>query len=191
MSNGFWDDGFCLIPGLFDARQCALLKQGIEQAAPFGTQEREGIAEAVGSFNQYKPVLGEILSQQALARIAACVGRPLLPTFSRWRIYERGMELTRHRDRKACEVAVSVTIHSEGVDADWPLELTDLHGVDHAPMLAPGDALVYQGGNVAHWRIPFAGDRHYQLFLFYVLADGDRADRAYDLPPGGADDSGK
>jgi hypothetical protein len=185
VTNAFWDNGFYLIPGLFDARQCALLKQGIEQAAPFGTQEREGIAEAVGSFNQYKPLLGEILSRHAQARIEACVARPLLPTFSRWRIYERGMELTRHIDRKACEVAVSVTIYSEGGDADWPLEFTDLHGIDHAAMLAPGDALIYQGGTIPHWRAPFAGDRQYQLFLFYVLADGDRADRAFDQPPGG------
>jgi hypothetical protein len=39
---------------------------------------------------------------------------------------------------------------------------------------------VYQGCRIPHWREPFAGERQYQVFLHYVIEDGERADHAFD-----------
>ena len=35
-----------------------------------------------------------------------------------------------------------------------------------------GDAVIYKGCELAHWRNDFEGDWHAQVFLHYVNADG-------------------
>jgi hypothetical protein len=183
MTNRFWDDGFCLLPGLINLDQLHLLRAGIEASERHGKLRLAHNGAQHGSHNQYKPLPGELILRQIMPRLEEATGRRLSPTYSFWRIYETGMDLKPHRDRNSCEVSVSVPIHSEPANADWPLCLTDLSGVDHAPSLPPGCGLLYQGCRVKHWREPFAGQRQYQLFLHYVIADGDNAILAQDRKP--------
>ena len=44
----------------------------------------------------------------------------------------------------------------------------------------PGDALLYRGIELPHWREAFDGDRMAQVFLHYVDRDGPHRDWAYD-----------
>ncbi|MGH8427559.1 MAG: SEC-C metal-binding domain-containing protein [Gammaproteobacteria bacterium] len=46
--------------------------------------------------------------------------------------------------------------------------------------LPPGDALVYRGGLLPHWRERFEGRCWVQLFLHYVRRDGVFADCRFD-----------
>jgi hypothetical protein len=46
--------------------------------------------------------------------------------------------------------------------------------------LAPGDALLYLGRELEHWRRPYTGRFHAQLFLHYVDAEGPDAVLAFD-----------
>ena len=46
--------------------------------------------------------------------------------------------------------------------------------------MAPGDALVYQGTRVAHWREPWDGITQAQVFLHYVRSDGPYSQQALD-----------
>lgn len=46
--------------------------------------------------------------------------------------------------------------------------------------LEPGDALIYLGSRMKHWREPYEGERQYQMFLHYVFKDGKYADLAFD-----------
>ena len=39
-------------------------------------------------------------------------------------------------------------------------------------LLEEGDAVLYKGTEVPHWREEFQGDWHSQIFLHYVKADG-------------------
>lgn len=102
-----------------------------------------------------------------------------MPAYAFWRIYETGAELRRHKDRNACEVSASLPVFAVP-DEPWPIHVRDLHGDETGVSLDPGDAIVYQGCRVPHWREPFTGERQYQVFLHYVIKGGDHADRAFD-----------
>jgi hypothetical protein len=180
MSADFWADGYSIAPELIDADQLKLLRAGMDVSARKGQLRIANNGVQQGSHNEYKPLPGELVMRQVMPRLEEIVGRPLAPTYSFWRIYEKGMNLKPHRDRNACEISVSVTIHAEPADTMWPLFLTDLSGQDHAPPLHPGDGLLYQGCAIKHWREPFAGARQYQLFLHYVIADGEKAELTFD-----------
>jgi hypothetical protein len=104
----------------------------------------------------------------------AC-GRPLLPTYAYARLYLRGAALPRHRDRDAAEVAATIHVGSAGKPPP-PIRFAP----DIAIAQSVGDAVVYLGDQIEHWREPFDGDDFGQVFLNYVLADGERTSRLHD-----------
>jgi hypothetical protein len=184
MTASFWETGFAVIPNLVAPDQLAFVRAAMDLAERLGSLHIADNAVQQGSHNQYKPLAGELILQNVRSRLEQIVDRPLLPTYSFIRIYEAGMALKVHRDRPACEISVSVPIHSDPASHDWPLRVTDLGGMDHAPPQPPGTGLLYQGCRVKHWREPLVGARQYQLFLHYVLADGDHAALAGDCKHG-------
>jgi hypothetical protein len=183
MSGDFWTNGYCLVPGLINAKQRALIQAGMEASEQGDRMHGADNKVQQGALDEYKPLPAELVARNVMPQLEAAIGRPLLPTYSFWRIYSTGMELKPHRDRNSCEISVSVPIHSIGTQVPWPLCLKDLNGVEQAPPLAPGDGLLYQGCKVKHWRTPFQGTRQYQLFLHYVIADGANANLAFDQRP--------
>jgi len=104
-----------------------------------------------------------------LPDVESASGCALLPTYSYARLYLQGQALPRHRDRAACEIAV--TVHLGSADRQPPpLRFAP----DVSVSQRPGDAVVYFGDRLEHWREPFEGTNFAQLFLNYVRADGER-----------------
>ena len=100
-------------------------------------------------------------------------GLKLLPTYSFWRMYTKGGELTRHKDRPSCEISVTVMIGSGG--ESWPIYMGE------KPIeMEPGDAVTYLGCDIWHERKPFKGDWHAQSFMHYVDKNGPHADEVMD-----------
>lgn len=125
----------------------------------------------------YDPVMEELLhrltpSIEALARTA------LFPTYAFFRIYRTGASLPRHADRGACEISLTLNL---GYDASgpWPFFVSTADG-ERALLLEPGDAVLYHGVEVEHWREPFDGRHCAQAFLHYVDQHGKYAERRYD-----------
>ena len=102
-------------------------------------------------------------------KLEKAIGRKLYNTYYYDRFYYPGQELTRHADRDACEISVSVHVSTnlEGKDADWPFWIktpdtyTDktkatvlVPGENRSLVLKPGDGLVYKGCERPHWRDP-------------------------------------
>jgi hypothetical protein len=108
-------------------------------------------------------------------------GLRLLPTYSYFRLYKHGDVLCRHRDRRACEISISLNIGQKPADP-WPLRLEDESG-SYAALLRPGDALLYRGIDKFHWREPYQGKMLVQVFLHYVDRDGPHADQKFDGRP--------
>ena len=111
-----------------------------------------------------------------------------MPTYSYARVYKKGDELRRHKDRPSCEI--STTVHLGG--DPWPIFIDDT-GADnvideykniHKPNapagtrvdLEIGDMLVYSGCELEHWREPFEGDSCGQVFLHYNNIYGEFKD---------------
>lgn len=111
-----------------------------------------------------------------LPDIEAASGCPLLATYSYARLYLHGNALARHRDRDAAEIAVTIHLGADDGDPPPPLRFAP----DVAVVQQPGDAVVYLGDQLEHWRDPFTGSRFGQLFLNYVRADGARRGHVHD-----------
>lgn len=111
-------------------------------------------------------------------RIEERSGLRLLPTYSYFRLYGRGSVLSRHRDRPACEISVSLNI-GQIPPEPWPIYVEGTSGPFGA-LLAPGDGLLYRGIDCFHWREPFQGTRLIQAFLHYVDRDGPHATQKFD-----------
>lgn len=110
--------------------------------------------------------------------IEAITGKKLIPTYGYGRIYYTDSELKRHGDRFACEY--SVTICLEPDETNWPICIKGRDGKEYEIKQKPGDALVYKGCELQHWRIAFKGTEHIQCFLHYVDSEGPYKDKKYD-----------
>ena len=84
--------------------------------------------------------------------------------------------LKKHIDRPSCEVSVTVCVDSCG--EDWPIYMNG-----KPIILKPGDAAMYLGCEVEHWREEFMGDYQSQFFLHYVDKNGKNKEYALDSRP--------
>lgn len=113
-----------------------------------------------------------IVLQHEIERVCGCA---LLPTYAYARLYWYGDSLPRHRDRAACQVAASIHLGASGGGAP-----TIWFSPDVAVAQRAGDAVIYLGDRIEHWREPFRGENFGQLFLNYVFAEGERRDLIHD-----------
>jgi hypothetical protein len=102
----------------------------------------------------------------------------LYPAYTYARIYKKGDELKRHKDRFSCEISTTMNLGGD----DWPIYLSpnenvgipDGKNITVASKakgvkvdLKPGDMLVYSGCELEHWREKFKGKECIQVFLHY------------------------
>lgn len=125
-----------------------------------------GDSQIPNSYNSYGDPLMDTLMTHMLPTMQSYVGFELAPTYSYWRLYQNGDELIRHIDRGSCEISTTICL---GYDSDyqWPLFIKDKLGNETPVNLAPGDMIIYKGCELQHWREPFKGNQHAQVFLHY------------------------
>lgn len=128
----------------------------------------------------YGDPLFDDLLQKFAKPIGDNVGRTLLPTYTYARIYRPGEILKRHKDRPACEISATLTLGYEA-NKVWPIFFDEEKEI--AVDLQPGELAVYKGCDILHWRPPFKGEWHVQLFLHYVDANGPHKNHAKDGRP--------
>jgi hypothetical protein len=116
--------------------------------------------------------------------VSGAIGIELLPTYTYARIYYNNASLLPHTDRRGCEHSVSLFLGGE-FEKIWPMWMknNDVHNIPQICDLNIGDAVIYQGTKVTHWRDRFEGKSHYQLFMHYVEKDGMFKDKIYDTRP--------
>lgn len=132
--------------------------------------------------SSYGDAAAEGLLAHVQDRVEAVAGRALLPTYSYLRIYKHGDVLLSHRDRPACEFSLSLNI-GQVPGEPWPIYVESPEGKAEVK-LGPGDALLYRGIDLFHWRERYEGHQLVQFFLHYVDADGPHAAEQYDGRPG-------
>jgi hypothetical protein len=133
------------------------------------------------SFSWYSPLCFEALSDSLIKEIVEKeLGESVFPTYSYARIYSHNAEMTRHTDRSASEFSVSVCIEVDETVKPWPIYFEDKQGNVLEMQQQPGDAVMYRGHELPHWRNPYHGNEQINAFMFYVRANGPRADLKYD-----------
>ena len=135
------------------------------------------------TYSHYSDIAMETLLEKLTEPMSKETGLNLIPTYSYARIYKKGDVLKRHKDRYSCEVSMTMNLGGD----PWPIYLepsgeTDKEGVKIN--LEPGDALIYRGCEVEHWREAFEGENCGQVFLHYNDASGENAEEnRYDTRP--------
>ena len=118
------------------------------------------------TYSCYGDIAMETMMLKCQPKMEQSTGLKLYPAYSYARIYKKGDELKRHKDRFSCEISTTMNL---GGDA-WPiyLEPSGKEGMKGIKIdLKPGDMLVYSGCKLEHWRNKFKGKECVQVFLHY------------------------
>ena len=127
----------------------------------------EGQDEQIpGTYSQYSNIAMETLMLKCQPKMEEVTGLKLYPAYTYARIYKKGDELKRHKDRFSCEISTTMNLAGD----DWPIYLEPSGEVGKKGIkvdLKPGDMLVYSGCELEHWRNKFRGKECIQAFLHY------------------------
>jgi hypothetical protein len=160
-----------------------------------------------GSTSRYYWPPYKYAHSQIRLKLEEAIGKKLYNTYYYDRFYNPGQALANHADRPACEISVTVHVGSN-ISTPWPIwiKTPDTYldanktiivsrGENRSVILNPGDGMIYKGCERPHWRDPMPGEYHrtwygrkvekeglyyHQVFFHYVLADGNRANHAFD-----------
>lgn len=192
----FDESGFVLVRNIIDPN---LLKNN----AP----EESGLYHYYGDKNKfsYQPVENQVPGSTSRyywpeykehhislkKKIEDIIGKKLYQTYYYDRFYLPGQDLSRHTDRDACEISMTVHIGSN-LNKKWPFWIKNGNGDNCAIYMNPGDGVIYKGCERTHWRDPMPDNSkisklfnkqkiyYHQIFFHYVLADGNRSHCAFD-----------
>ena len=130
------------------------------------------------TYSQYANMAMETLLLKCQPGMEKATGLKLYPAYTYARIYKKGDELKRHKDRFSCEISTTMNLGGD----KWPIYLSPNENVGVADgkkitnvskakgikvNLEPGDMLVYRGCELEHWREKFKGTECVQVFLHY------------------------
>lgn len=108
------------------------------------------------------------------------VDASLYPTYSYARIYTPGEILKRHTDRESCEISCTITLAYKG-DGIWPIYFKRRNKSVSKVEIPVGSMAAYKGIEREHWRNKYVeGTEQIQVFLHYVLAEGEHSHFIFD-----------
>lgn len=162
-----------ILSNILNLQECDLLAEKIQlYERPIGDNL------VPNSFSAYALPETEKLLLELTPIVSQTIGKELYPTYSYCRIYYTGASMRPHTDRSACEISLSLSLSGD----PWPLWFR--LGKDSVPIsLKKGDAVLYNGLELEHWRNEYTGPGCTQVFLHWVVADGDYSDWKYDKRP--------
>lgn len=174
--------GCVRINGFLDPTTTATISQYFENKIALGEwteRAHKGTGPKITKLYYYADPLVEVILKTSKDLVEDATGKTLFPTYSYARIYQPGEDLKPHTDRPSCEYSVTVNIAHKGAASPIYMQYKDNPVEQH--ILAPGDAVVYKGCDVLHWREPFQEDQlNVQFMLHYVDKHGENAEYRFD-----------
>ena len=172
---GFVANYFLMQKQVYDTCKVSRYLSPFETIIGYYEGENEQIPN---TYSQYANIAMETLLLKCQPGMEKATGLKLYPAYTYARIYKKGDELKRHKDRFSCEISTTMNLGGD----DWPIYLSPNKNVG-APDgknitaaskakgvrvdLKPGDMLVYRGVELEHWREKFKGKECVQVFLHY------------------------
>tara|TARA_R100001377_G_scaffold4621_2_gene2629 strand:+ start:1552 stop:2154 length:603 start_codon:yes stop_codon:yes gene_type:complete len=133
-------------------------------------------SQFINTYSCYADFVMETLLLKLLPTVEKETKLKLIPTYSYTRLYKKGDELKKHKDRPSCEVSITLNLGGDNWDIYLePSGKTNQKGI--AVSLEVGDMLIYKGCELEHWREPFKGDICGQVFLHYNNINGEFKDQ--------------
>jgi hypothetical protein len=175
--NVFHEKGYQLLPSVVPSR---IVDSLLEHALTLSHKPElaAGDSQVPGTPAVYGDTRMDTLLATLTPIVEAKAGVSVYPTYSYFRVYKKGDVLKKHRDRPSCEISLSLSL---GYDPDepWPLWIDSGAGATAIPM-KKGDAVLYKGCDVLHWREEFKGNYAAQVFLHYVDQQGPHREWRFD-----------
>jgi hypothetical protein len=111
------------------------------------------------------------LLEDTCHKLSEILSLELVQTYDFSRIYHKGDVLVKHDDRPSCEYSATINLRNNSCPWEFFWE-------GGSALMEQGDAVLYTGCNVTHWREENKADSTHQVFLHYVDANGPNADHA-------------
>lgn len=163
--------GYTRIDGFLDESTVSIISYYMENKIRRGEWTAGSHGDPISCYSYYADPLIEVLLLKCKDVVGQATGKELLPTYSYSKIYQPGEQLKKHVDRKSCEISVTVNIATKGEISPFYVKYKDNKITEHK--LNPGDAIVYKGCEVDHWREPLKeGQINVQFMLHYVDKNG-------------------
>jgi len=178
--NKFQTNSYVLVKGFYNPEELDTISRYLENSLKrYPENNQGGNSDSSSRVSWYADPLTEVILRNSLSAVEAATGLELFPTYSFTRVYQKGDELKPHVDRPACEI--SVTSHIATVGKPWPIYMKAPGKAPTMHYLEPGDACIYRGCDVTHWREKAVDtDINVQVMLHYVDKNGPNAGYKFD-----------
>jgi hypothetical protein len=139
--------GFVVIEGMISDSQAAFLYDYTLKHLNEGNLD-DGQVPGSPSFYQDQEIVK--LQKKLFPFIEKHINIKLIPIFCYHRVYRQGAILRMHKDSTRAEISLTMNLGQMG--KPWDLWLVDYEENANRITLNPGDALIYNGNKLHHWR---------------------------------------
>jgi hypothetical protein len=132
---------------------------------------RLGDTQTRGRYIAYDEPVARFLLDQLTRSVSDFAGALLEPSYTYVSIYQGGADLPEHTDRDACEYTLSLCFEASPEwpgQAPWPLFVRTPSQVVALP-LELGQAVLFRGRRLSHWREPLPEGHTYGSILFHYV----------------------
>jgi len=168
MNQFFLNQGYLHVPNFITAIEAKILAAQFKRFV--NEQNASGDSQVSLSKTAYNFLPFVLLLVNKVPEVNKLFGHYVLPTYTYARVYEKGSDLKEHLDRPACEISFTLNLSKSH---DWPIFFKNKNNQVTSLELNPGDAAMYFGCDIPHWRNVYEGEEHAQVFLHYVAAMGN------------------
>lgn len=166
--EAYREQGYVVLRNVIDPKEAARLYEYTLGNIELGNKD-DGQVPGSPSFYQDQEVVS--LQERLLPELEKSIAKKLLPVFCYHRIYRKDAILRAHKDSTRAEISASINLGQQG--EPWDLWLLDYNENAQKVTLAPGDALLYNGLNLCHWRGKLVNaDFVSQIMFHFVDKDG-------------------
>ena len=167
MKQKLIENNYLFVPSFISSEKAEELAEEFCTEEKLGTLNLDDQCPKSPAMYDFMPFVR--LMVEKVPHVSELIGEPVLPTYTYARIYNNGEILHRHRDRPACEVSLTLNLRKT---SNWNIGVQKPNGEEVSLNQNAGDAMLYLGCVADHWREPYLGNHHVQVFLHYVRANG-------------------
>lgn len=202
--NTFQTESYAIVRGLIEPHWCKILYDYVRYSANRCAIKQHTDAEhyksawdgtfddlqCPGAYSHYGDAMMDSMLMAHGRTFEQVTGLQLAPAYSYYRMYQQGAVLKPHLDRPTCEISATVCLDWDDSNCatlcePWPIYIKHPHSEPIRIELRQGDAMIYRGCEVEHWREPFHGVHAAQLFYHYTDVNGDQFNPWDGRPHGG------
>jgi len=146
---------------------------------------------------EYGDFFMETLLDMSTSVVENNVKKNLWSTYSYFRIYDKGSDLSIHKDRPSCEYTVALCLGADPINKPYEIFIGEedntsdykyydelknwnRYRIDHKYPMVPNNAVIFKGMDKIHWREMCTHDHFITVFLHYVDQEGPYKEFKFD-----------